>query len=152
MREGEVISYIKTFFEKHDYKVQEESNIHGFRVDILAEKNGEKHFVECKGDGYLGSHEIQRMIGQIVSEMHEVGPSIHYALAMPYNLSEYLRGFSVEGIKALKLHLFIVGQGALYNGSVFYLDAESTINFIQTLSKNFENALRSLFTLKKQLL
>ncbi len=151
MREDEVISYIKTFFEKHDYKVQEEANIRGFRVDILAEKNGEKHFVECKGDGYLRSNEIHIMIGQTVSEMHEVGPSIHYGLAMPYNLSGYLRYFSVEGIKALKLHLFIVGQRDLWKGTVFYLDAEGTINFIQTLRKKFDNAFEYLFTLNKQL-
>lgn len=151
MREDEVIFYVKNFFEKRYYKVQEESNVHGYRVDLLAEKNGEKYFVECKGDEYLRSHEIHIMIGQIVSEMHEVAPSIHYSLTMPFSLSTYLREFGVEGIKALKLHFLIIGEEDLWNGKVFYLDTENTINYIQGLKKNSENAWFSLFTLEKQL-
>lgn len=151
MREEDVKFYMKNFFDKHGYKVKVETYVHGYRVDLLAEKKGEKFFVECKGDKHLRSHEIHVMIGQLVSEMHEVGPSIHYGLAIPFLLSTYLRDFGAEGIKALKLHLFIVGQGDIWNGEIFFLDNESTINYIQALKKDSENAWLSLFTLKKQL-
>lgn len=90
------------------------------------------------------------MIGQIVSEMHEVGPNIHYGLAMPYSLATYLSEFGIEGIKTLKLHLFVVGQSEIWNGYVFYLDTERTISFIQALKKGSEEAWLKLFSLRKK--
>jgi len=42
--------------------------------------------------------------------MFEVAPNIHYGLAMPFSLTTYLRDFGIEGIKALKLHLFVIGK------------------------------------------
>ena len=90
------------------------------------------------------------MIGQIVSEIHEVGPNIHYGLAMPYSLATYLSEFGIEGIKTLKLHLFVVGQGDIWNGEVFYLDTERALSFIQALKKNIEDAWFTLFTLRKK--
>lgn len=151
MKEDEVKSFVGNFFKKQNYKVTHEMIVHGYKVDILAEKGQEKYFVECKGDDYLRSHEIHVMIGQIVSEMHEVGPNIHYGLAMPFSLATYMREFSVEGIRILKLHLFVIGQGDIWNGEVFHLDTKSTIRFIQALKKNSENAFFTLLTLRKRI-
>ena len=150
MREKEVIFFVENFFKKHNYKVTREFYVHGYEVDLLAEKNEEKYFVECKGDDYLRSHEIHVMIGQIVSEIHEVGPNVHYGLAMPYSLATYLSEFGIEGIKTLKLHLFVVGQGDMWNGEVFYLDTEGIISFIQALKKGFEEAWFDLLSLRKK--
>ena len=150
MKEKEVKAFVENFFKKHNYKVANEVYVHGYRIDLLAEKNERKYFVECKGDDYLRSHEIHVMVGQIVSEMHEVGPNIHYGLAMPYSLATYLSEFSIEGIRALKLHLFIVGQGEMWKGEVFYIDTEGSISFIQELKRNVKDAWFILFTLRKQ--
>jgi len=150
MKEKEVISFVENFFKRHNYEVTREFYVHGYEVDLLAEKNEEKYFVECKGDDYLRSHEIHVMIGQIVSEMHEVGPNVHYSLAMPYSLATYLSEFGIEGIKTLKLHLFAVGQGDVWNGEVFYLDTEGTISFIQALKKGSEEAWFDLLSLRKK--
>lgn len=133
MNEEEVKSLVERFFEKHGFKVFREAPVHGYRVDLLAEGDGKKFYVECRGDDYLRSHEIHVMIGQIVSEMYEVGSDIHYCLAMPYSLATYLMGFGTEGIKALDLHLIVVLNRGLWEGDVCYLDTEGTDNFIQEL-------------------
>lgn len=150
MEEREVRVYVEKFFAKHNYMVSEEKHVHGYKVDVLAEKNDKKYFVECKGDTYLRSHEIHVMVGQIVSEMHEIGSNIHYGLAIPFSLATYLREFSVAGIKALNLHLFVIGQGDLWKGEVFHLDAESTMSFIQALRKDPKEAWFDLFSLRKK--
>ena len=72
--------------------------------------------------------------------MFEVAPNIHYGLAMPFSLTTYLRDFGIEGIKALKLHLFVIGQEFPWDGKVFYLNAKGTISFIQCLKRSFNNA------------
>ena len=133
MNEEEVKSRVERFFEKHGFKVEREAPVHGYRVDLLAEGGGKKFFVECRGDRRLRSHEIHVMIGQIVSEMYEVGSDIHYCLAMPFSLATYLIGFGTEGIKALNLHLIVVLDRGLWEGDVCYLDKEGTGNFIQEL-------------------
>ena len=150
MEENEVIDWVVEFFAKHNYAVTKEKDVHGYKVDMLAEKNKEKYFIECKGDAYLRSHEIHVMVGQIVSEMHEVGPNIHYGLAMPFSLATYLKEFGVEGIKALRLHFFVIGQGDLWKGEVFCLDTKGTISFIQALRKSPEEAWFDLFSLRKK--
>jgi hypothetical protein len=151
MKEEEVILYVKSFFEKQNYRVQKEAPIHVYRVDILAEKGDEKYLVECKSDEYLRSHEIHVMIGQLVSKMHQVGSQQHYGLAMPFSLSTYLREFGIGGINALRLHLFVVGQGDIWNGEVFYLDTESLLSYVKDLRKNPDTAWATLITLRKKL-
>ena len=153
MREDEVIFYVKRFFEEHSYRVREESPVGSYKVDLLAEKNEEKYFVECKGEtSILRSHEIHVMVGQLVSEMREVSPTIHYSLAMPLSLSTYLRDFGIQGLKLLGLHLFVVGQGDIWSGKVIYLDTESLISYIKELRKNPQNAWLPLLTLRKKLI
>jgi len=133
MNEEEVKSRIESFFENHGFKVKREAPVYGYRVDLLAERDEKKFFIECKGDDYLRSHELHVMIGQIVSEMYEVSPDTHYCLALPFSLATYLRGFGIEGIKALKLHLIIVIDTGFWEEEVCYLDTEDTSSFIQAL-------------------
>ena len=136
LEHDEVIRYMEQFLEERGYKVTCEADIHGFQVDILAEKEAEKYFVECRPDTYLRSHEIHVAIGQIVSEMYEVGPNVHYGLAMPFALSKILKEFGTEGIKALDLHLFVIGTGDVWRGYVVHLDTEGILKFIQSLKEN----------------
>jgi len=150
MEEKEVKHFVEKFFTEHGYNVTKEVYVHGYHVDIVAEKNDQKYFVECKGARYLRSHEIHVMVGQIVSKMHEVGPNIHYGLAMPYSLATYLREFSVEGIRTLNLHLFVLGQSELWKGEVFHLDTENIAGFIQALKRDSEYAWTDLFTLRRK--
>lgn len=150
MDEKDVKHFVEKYFADHDCKIEKEVNIHGYKVDILARKNGMKYFVECKGDGYLRSHEIHVMIGQIVSKMHETGPNIHYGLVMPDSLATYLREFSAEGIEALKLHLFVVSTNELFRGEIFHLDTKGIVSFIQALKRD-PYPLTALYTLHKQI-
>lgn len=150
MDENNVIFFIEKYFANNDYKIKKEVNIHGFRVDILAQKSNVKYFVECKGDSYLRSHEIHVMIGQTVSKMHETGLNIHYCLAMPDSLATYLREFSVEGIQALKLHLLVVSTSEWLNGEVFHLDTEGIVSFINELKRAPKSTPLSLFKLYKR--
>lgn len=144
MEEREVKKYVAEFLDKHDFTVKYEQNIRGYKVDVLAEKNGHEYFIECKGDSQLRSHEIHVMVGQIVSEMHKIDSNIHFCLAMPFSLATYLRDFGIEGIKALRLNLFVIGQRGICRGDVFYLNTEDTIRFIQVLREDPEEAWEDL--------
>lgn len=150
MEENEVKDFVDRFFIEHGYKVRREVHVHGYYVDLVAKKNGQKHFVECKGNRYLRSHEIHVMVGQIVSKMHEVGSNIHYCLAMPYSLATYLKEFSFEGIKALNLHLLVVGESLMWKGKILYIDTEGIASLIQALKKDSEFAWTNLFTLQRK--
>ena len=135
MNEEEVKFCVKGFFEENGFKVEKEFLVSVFSVDLLAVKDGKKFFVECRGDSYLRSHEIHVMIGQTVSKMIRVGSGIHYCLAMPLSLATYLKGFGVEGIKALGLNLLIVLDSGSWKGEVCYLDSGKTIDFLLGLKK-----------------
>lgn len=145
MEENEVTDFVDKFFTEHGYKTTREVYVHGYHVDLVAKKNDQKYFVECKGNRYLRSHEIHVMVGQIVSKMHEVGSNIHYCLAMPYSLATYLKEFSFEGIKALNLNLLVVGESLMWKGEVFYKDTEDIAGLIQALKKDSELAWTNLF-------
>lgn len=149
MEHEEVIRYVKEFFAKEDYKVRLEYKRGHQYVDILAEKKEAKYFIEAIGDRRLDAQPIKIAIGQIAAEMSEVGPNIYYAVALSATFSEYLKDFGIEGIKALNLHLFIVGDSPVWEGYVLHLEPQDAIRFVKKLEIGADDAFLSLFSLKK---
>jgi len=66
-------------------------------------------------------------VGEIVAEMHEIGPKTHYGIALSESLSTQLSKFGIEGLKALNLHLFIVTD----LGSVYHLNTNNMVEYIK---------------------
>jgi methylaspartate ammonia-lyase len=131
MKQDEVVAHVKEFFRKHGYKVK--SPYRRYRpVDIFAEKNGDKWFVEVEAESFKRKMLLQDVIiavGEIVAEMHEIGPKAHYGIALSEPLSTQLSKFGVEGLKALNIHLFIVTD----IGSVYHLNTTNIVEYIKRL-------------------
>jgi methylaspartate ammonia-lyase len=133
MEQDEVTAYVKEFFQKHGYKVK--IPYRRYRpVDVFAEKNGDKWFVEVEAESPKRKtllQDVEIAIGEIVAEMHEMGPKIHYGIALSEPLSIRLSKFGTEGLKALNLHLFIVTD----LGSIYHLNTDGMIEYIKRLRK-----------------
>lgn len=144
MEQNAVTAHVVNFFQKHGYKV--ETQHRRYRpVDVFAEKNGEQWFVEVEAESAARKMLLQDVIiavGEIVAEMHEVGPKTHYGIALPESLSTRLSRFGVEGLKALNLHLFIVTD----YGSVYHLNTNNTVKYIENLKSSGEGLLTTLST------
>lgn len=133
MEQNEVTHHLKEFFQKREYKVVLQ---HRRRrpVDIFAKKNLDEWFIEVEAESRTRKMLLQDIfiaIGEIVAEMHEIGPNIHYGIALSESLSTQLEKFGTEGLKALNLHLFIVSD----LGSVYHLNTDNTIEYIRSLRK-----------------
>lgn len=133
MEQDEVVAHVKKFFREHGYKVK--SPYRRYRpVDIFAEKNGEMWFVEVEAESPKRKMLLQDVIiavGEIVAEMHEIGPKTHYGIALSESLSTQLSKFGVEGLKALNLHLFIVTD----IGSVYHLNTSNMVEYMKRLQQ-----------------
>ena len=131
MEQDEVTSHVKEFFQKHGYKVT--APYRRYRpVDIFAEKEGDRWFVEVEAESLKRKMLLQDVIiavGEIVAEMHEIGPKTHYGIALSEPLSTQLSKFGIEGLKALNLHLFIVTD----LGSVYHLNTGNIVEYIKRL-------------------
>lgn len=131
MEQKEVTSYVKEYFQKHGYKVT--TQYWRYRpVDIFAEKNGDKWFVEVEAESPKRKTLLQDVViavGEIVAEIHEIGPKIHYGIGLSKPLSIRLLKFGTEGLKVLNLHLFIVTD----LGSVYHLNTENVVEYIKRL-------------------
>ena len=138
--QNEVTAYVKEFFRKHGYKVR--TQYRRYRpVDIFAEKEGDKWFVEVEAESPKRKMLLQDVIiaiGEIVAEMHEIGPKSHYGIALSEPLSTQLSKFGIEGLKALNLHIFIVTDF----GSVYHLNPDNCVKYIKRL-REFGNGLPS---------
>jgi len=82
------------------------------------------------------------VVGEIVAEMHEIGPKTHYGIALSEPLSTQLSKFGIEGLKALNLHLFIVTD----LGSVYHLNTDNIIKYIKSLRQYGEGLPSTLST------
>ncbi len=143
MEQDEVTAYVKEFFQKHGYKVT--TQYRRYRpVDIFAEKMGDKWFVEVEAESPTRKtlQDVIIAVGEIVAEMHEVGPKAHYGIALSEPLSIRLSKFGTEGLKALNLHLFIVTDF----GSVYHLNADNTVKYIKGLQEYGEGLSSTLST------
>ena len=133
MKQDEVVAHVKEFFEKRGYNVT--LQYRRYRpVDIFAEKNGDKWFVEVEAESLKRKMLLQDVIiavGEIVAEMHEIGPKTHYGIALSEPLSTQLAKFGVEGLKALNIHLFIVTD----IGSVYHLNTSNIVEYIKRLQQ-----------------
>lgn len=136
MDEEEVVGWIREYFRSNGWKTRyiSQSKEH-FEIDVQAEKEGVRYIIQVKGDR-LGqqSFQIQYSIGEVVAEMRETGPNIHYALALPLSVAEMLWKFGIEGLKALQLHLFIVEAPYL----VQHLNPTNVIEYIRILRERGE--------------
>jgi len=144
MKQDEVTEYVKGFFQKRGYEVM--TQYRRYRpVDIFAKKDGDKWFVEVEAESPKRKMFIQDVIiavGEIVAEMHEIGPKTHYGIALPEPLSNQLSKFGMEGLKALNLHLFIVTD----LGSVYHLNTDNIIEYIKGLRQYGEGLPSTLST------
>lgn len=133
MEQDEVAAHVKEFFQKHGYNVTSQYRRHR-PVDIFAEKDGDKWFVEVEAESLKRKMLLQDVIiavGEIVAEMHEIGPTTHYGIALSEPLSTQLAKFGVEGLKALDIHLFIVTD----IGSVYHLKTSNIVEYIKRLQQ-----------------
>jgi Holliday junction resolvase len=145
MDEGEVVRELMGFFKSQGWtaKLVTAGKNH-FERDIVAEKGDRKYVIQVKGDR-LGqeAYQIQYAIGEIVAEMRETGPKIHYGLAFPVGVAKKFWKFGLEGLRVLNLHLFIVECPYV----VYHLSPERVFQFITSLLELGENnALPSTFS------
>lgn len=137
MDEPEVVRYLRASFEKQGWKVKWVSaRKNHFERDIVAEKDVSKYIIQAKGDRPgQESYQIQYAIGEIVAEMREVGPEIHYGIALPKGVAKRLWKFGLKGLKTLNLHLFVVTD----YGGVYHLNPEKVFQFTESLRKYGED-------------
>ena len=131
-----VTACVKEFFQKHGYEVT--TPYRRYRpVDIFAEKDGDKWFVEVEAESPTRKtlQDVIIAVGEIVAEMHEIEPKTHYGIALPESLSTRLSKFGTEGLKALNLHLFIVTD----NGSVYHLNTDDVVKYIKGLRSEWDD-------------
>jgi len=144
MKQDEVTEHVKEFFQKHGYEVI--TQYRRYRpIDIFAKKDKDKWFVEVEAESPKRKRLIQDVIiavGEIVAEMHEIGPKAHYGIALSEHLSTQLSKFGIEGLKALNLHLFIVTD----LGSVYHLNTDNIIEYVKGLRKYGEGLPSTLST------
>ena len=144
MEQNAVTAHVVNYFKKHGYKVKTQHQRYR-PVDIFAEKNGEKWFVEVEAESRTRKMRLQDVIiavGEIVAEMHEVGLKTHYGIALSESLSTRLSRFGVEGLKALNLHLFIVTD----SWSVYHLNTSNVVKYIENLRSSGEGLPTTLST------
>jgi len=144
MDEEEVVRWLCEYFRSKEWKTRHISQRkEHFETDIQAEKEGVKYIIQAKGDRPgQESFQIQYAIGEVVAEMREKGPHIHYALALPLRVAEKLWKFGLEGLKALQLHLFIVESAYI----VWHLNTTNLIEYIRVLREGEECLPSSLST------
>jgi hypothetical protein len=131
MQQNEVTAHVKEFLQKRGYKVVPQHK-RWRPVDIFALKNLDKWFIEVEAESpkrKMLLQDVNIAVGEIVAEMHEIGPNIHYGIALSESLSTQLAKFGTEGLKALNIHLFIVTD----LGSVYHLSTRNTIEYIKRL-------------------
>jgi hypothetical protein len=101
-----------------------------FERDIVAEKGNQEYIIQANGDRLpQKAFLIQYAIGEIVAEMRESSPEIHYGIALPESIARKLWKFGEEGLKALNLHWFIVTD----YGLVYHLNLEEIIQYMANL-------------------
>jgi hypothetical protein len=143
MEQDEVTVCVKEFFQKHGYKVT--TRHQRYRpVDIFAEKDGKKWFVEVEAESPTRQtlQDVIIAVGEIAAEMHEIEPKTHYGIALSESLSTRLSKFGTEGLKALNLHLFIVTD----IGKVYHLNTDGIIKYIKSLREYGEGLPTTLST------
>jgi len=131
VEQAKVIQCVKERLERMGYKVDALPDGYGAGVDIFARKNGEKFFVEAAGESQTrrGDQDILICIGEIVKRIEERGFEIHYGIAIPESLSQFIRNLGIGGLQALELYLFIVYE----YGLVYCLNPQKTVEYVRRL-------------------